>query len=352
MKTTTAGAGIVRPLSTRWSSLARRPAFGSLLVTIAIFGFFALNAGDSGFLTSSGTAGWLNTAAELGIVAVPIALLMISGEFDLSIGSVVGASGILVAISTSQFGVPFEISIVMALILGLVTGLANGVLVIRTGMPSFIVTLATSFILLGIALGMSRLIASTSTVSLRVEGPTRELLAGKMGDFNASILWWVAISVLAIWVLARTPFGSWIYATGGNLDAARRAGVPTSRVKLILFCTTGVAASLLGVITAAQVNSGNAVSGQGFVFQAPIVAVIGGILLTGGYGSVIGVCFGAAIYGIVSIGLFYTGWNTDWAPTFIGALLVLAVLGNNMIRRFALSEKRAVPTMPKVGGRA
>lgn len=319
--------------------LVRRPEFGSLVVTIAMLGFFAINAGSNGFMTASGVSGWLNTAAELGIVAVPIALLMISGEFDLSIGSVVGASGILVAISTGQFGLPVELSVVMAIALGVLVGLANGVLVNRTGMPSFIVTLAANFFLLGVALGLSRLLASTTTVSIRFEGFMHELFAGKVGDFNVSIIWWIALALVAAWTLSRTPFGGWIYATGGNVDAARRAGVPTARVKLILFATSGGAAALLGVITAAQVNAGNAVSGQGFVFQAPIVAVIGGVLLTGGYGSVLGVCFGSAIFGIVSIGLFYTGWNTDWAPAFIGALLVLAVLGNTLIRKLALADR-------------
>lgn len=326
-------------VATLLGRLARRPEFGSLAVTVAMLAFFGAVAGRNGFLASSGSAGWLNTAAELGIVAVPIALLMIAGEFDLSIGSVVGSAGILVAITSGKYGVPVEISVAMALVLGVLVGLANGLLVNRTGMPSFIVTLAANFFLLGTALGLSRLIASTSTVSIRFEGFTHDLFAGKIGDFNVSILWWIGIALLGVWILGRTPFGSWVYATGGNLDAARRAGVPTARVKLILFASSGGAAALLGVITAAQVNAGNAVSGQGFVFQAPIVAVIGGVLLTGGYGSILGVCFGAAIYGIVSIGLFYTGWNTDWAPALIGALLVLAVLGNTYIRKAALTDR-------------
>ncbi|WP_018157587.1 ABC transporter permease [Demetria terragena] len=319
--------------------IVRRPEFGSALVTIAMIVFFAVVAGGGGFLSTSGTAGWLNTAAELGIVAVPIALLMISGEFDLSIGSTVGASGILVAISTGQFGLPIGVSVVLALLLGGAVGLLNGLLVNKTGMPSFIVTLAANFFLLGIALGLARRVASTSTVSVVFDGPAHGIFAGKLGDFNASIFWWMAIAVVAAWILGKKPFGSWIYATGGSADSARRAGVPTARVKLLLFVTSGVAAALLGVITAAQDNAGNAVSGQGFVFQAPIVAVIGGVLLTGGYGSVLGVCFGAAIYGIVSIGLFYTGWNTDWAPAFIGVLLVLAVLANSYIREAALSNR-------------
>ena len=299
--------------------------------------FFGITGANAGFLSATGFAGWLNTAAELGIVAIPIALLMIAGEFDLSIGSVVGASGILVAILSGQFGLPTWLTAVVAIVMGLLVGAFNGFVVNRTGMPSFIVTLAANFILLGLALGISRLVASTTTVSITVDGPVGAILGGSLAGFNVAILWWLVIAAVATWVLTRTPFGSWIFATGGNVEAARRAGVPTRRVKLSLFAISGGAAALLGVITAAEVNSGNAVSGQGFVFQAPVAAVIGGVLLTGGYGSVIGACLGAAIYGIVSIGLFYTGWDTDWTSAFIGALLLLAVLGNNTIRKFALS---------------
>jgi simple sugar transport system permease protein len=146
------------------------------------------------------------------------------------------------------------------------------------------------------------------------------------------------ICLAAAWVLRRTPFGAWIYATGGNTDSARRAGVPTSRVKLILFVATAAASALCGVIQTAEFNSGNAASGQGFVFQAPIVAVIGGILLTGGYGSVIGATLGTITYGIVNIGLFYTGWSTDWTTAIVGILLVLAVIGNHAIHKLALTR--------------
>jgi simple sugar transport system permease protein len=118
----------------------------------------------------------------------------------------------------------------------------------------------------------------------------------------------------------------------------RRAGVPTARLKLILFVATATASALCGVIQTAEFNSGNAVSGQGFVFQAPIVAVIGGILLSGGYGSVIGAALATLTFGIVGVGLSYTGWGTDWTIAVIGVLLVLAVIGNNAIRNLALAR--------------
>ena len=152
-----------------------------------------------------------------------------------------------------------------------------------------------------------------------------------------SIFWWVAVSLVAAFILGRTTFGNWVYATGGNLVAARGAGVPVERVKVILFICAGAAAAFIGVLQGIEWNSGNSTYGQGYVFQAPIVAVIGGVLLGGGYGSVTGIFIGTAIFGVISTGIFYTGWSTDWIQLFLGVLLGAAVLANSYVRHFATS---------------
>ena len=144
-------------------------------------------------------------------------------------------------------------------------------------------------------------------------GPSR-CSRTKWNFFNVSILWWLLAALLAAWVLRQTRFGNWIFATGGNADAARRAGVPVNWVKLILFIWTAVSAAFVGIMSAVMYNQGNAAQGQGYVFQTAIAAVIGGVLLQGGFGSVTGIVLGCIIYGIVSLGLFYTGWPTDWLP--------------------------------------
>lgn len=325
----------------RLGRLLGKSWFGPLLAALLMFAFFAVTGGSKGFLSLSGTAGWLNTAAELGIIAIPVGLLMISGEFDLSTGSVVGAASIIVAVGTGFYGLPIALTAGVALILGLIVGCFNALLVNATRLPSFIVTLASNFLLAGSALGLSRLIAGSSNVSLKDAGWLEPVLAGKLAGFNISILWWAIAALLAAWVLQQTRFGNWIFATGGNLDGARRAGVPVSRVKLLLFIWTSVSAAFVGILQAVAYNSGNAVSGQGYVFQTAIAAVIGGVLLTGGFGSVPGIVCGTMIYGIVSLGLFYTGWPTDWLATFIGALLVVAVLTNNVLREAALRRGRS-----------
>ncbi len=311
---------------------------GPAIAAIVIYVFFVIVGGASGFLSIPGTAGWLNTAAELGIIAVPIGLLMIAGEFDLSTGSVVGAAAIIVALGTGFYGLPVALTMSMALVMGIAVGCFNALLVSVTRLPSFIVTLASNFILAGTSLGLSRLISGSSNVSLKDAGWAEAVFGSKWMFFNVAVLWYAVAIVIAAWVLKQTPFGNWIFATGGNVDAARRAGVPVARVKLILFIWTAVSSAFVGVMSAIMYNQGNAAQGQGYVFQSAIAAVIGGVLLQGGFGSVTGIVLGTFIYGIVSLGLFYTGWPTDWLATFIGALLVIAVLTNNFVRELALNR--------------
>jgi simple sugar transport system permease protein len=331
---------VASPRSSIIERLLQVAWIGPASAAIIIYVFFVIVGGASGFFSLAGTAGWMNTAAELGIIAIPVGLLMISGEFDLSTGSVVGASAIIVALGSGFYGLPVAYTISLALALGVGVGCFNAFLVNSTKLPSFIVTLATNFILAGTSLGLSRLISGSSNVSFKDGDWAEPLLASKFFGFNVSVLWWIAAALLAAWVLRQTRFGNWILATGGNADAARRAGVPVSRVKLILFIWTAVSAAFVGIMSATMYNQGNAAQGQGYVFQTAIAAVIGGVLLQGGFGSVTGIVLGCVIYGIVSLGLFYTGWPTDWLQTFIGALLVLAVLTNNVIRNAALNRGR------------
>jgi simple sugar transport system permease protein len=314
----------------------RAPEFGAAAAAIVLYAFFAIQTAGNGFTTIDGTANWLSTASQLGIIAVPIGLLMIAGEFDLSIGSMVGAASITMGIVCGFYGEPLLVGIAVAMAIAIVTGIVNGLLVTHTTIPSFIVTLATNLILVGLGLAISRSLTETTQVSFTPEGAVADVLGGQVGKFDTSILWWLAILVIAAWVLTKHRFGNWILATGGHSENARRAGVPTVRVKLALFVCSAVAAALVGVIQAIQFDGGDAVTGQGYVFQAPIVVVIGGVLLAGGYGTIVGVVLGTLIYGFVNAGLFYTGWDTDYLSVIIGVLMVITVLMNNFVRHVAL----------------
>ena len=322
--------------------LLTRPELAAVAGSILVFLFFAITAGDSGFHTAGGTASYLEVAAQLGIVAVPVSLLMISGEFDLSVGSMVGAAGMIIAISTVEYELPLLAGVVIAFAVALLVGLINGYLVIRTGLPSFIVTLGMLFALRGLTIGFSRLLTARTQIGLSgavSDSPLKPLFAGSVGNFSVSIVWWLFLALVGTYVLQRTVFGNWIFGAGGDPNAARNVGVPVNRVKVTLFVCTALSAALLATIQVLDAGSADVLRGELLELQAIAAAVIGGVLLTGGYGSVVGALFGALIFGMVQQGIFFTGVNTDWFQVFVGVMLLLAVVFNNFIRRRAAEAR-------------
>jgi simple sugar transport system permease protein len=333
--------------STLWQRLISRPELGAAAGMLVVWGFFALVAGGRGFLTLGGTATYLEVSAELGILAVAVALLMIGGEFDLSVGSIIGASGMLMTILAIEYGWPLGAALLAVLAFAVCTGFFNGYLVIRTGLPSFIVTLATLFIFRGATIGLTRLITGRTQVGGLNEAAGYEWAYAALASditlagtgFPVSIVWWLGLAGAGAWLLRRTPFGNWIYGAGGDPDAARNTGVPVKRVKITLFILTAVAASLVGVIQAVSFSGADVLRGELREFFAIIVVVIGGTLLTGGYGTVIGAVFGALIFGMVRQGIVFTGVDADWFQVFLGAMLLIAVLVNNWVRRHAMENR-------------
>jgi simple sugar transport system permease protein len=286
----------------------------------------------------------LNAAAPLGILAVAVCLLMIAGEFDLSVGSIIGVAGMTILLLTRHAGWSLWPAIGLALLLSLAIGLANGFLVVRTGLPSFIVTLGTLFVFRGLTIAVSRALTRRTQLGGLDEVPgyesARILFAGEpAGLFRAAILWWLGIAVVATWVLLRTRWGNWIYAAGGGPESARKLGVPVSRVKIGLFMTTAAAACLVAVTQVVRFTGADALRGEQQEFRAIIAAVIGGTLLTGGYGSAAGAVLGALIFGMVQQGIVITGVDADWFQVFLGVMLVIAVLVNDYVRRH-LTEAR------------
>jgi simple sugar transport system permease protein len=323
----------------RWLT---RPELAAVAGAILVFLFFAVVAGDSGFLTSGGAASYLEVAAQLGIVAVPVAMLMIAGEFDLSVGSMVGAAGMIIAITTTEYGWPLLAGILLAFAVAAAVGFLNGYLVIRTGLPSFIVTLGMLFALRGLTIGFARLLTGRTQIGLSdaVSGnPLTSFFAGSIGNFSVAIIWWLVLAVLGTYVLQRTVFGNWIFGSGGDPNAARNVGVPVNRVKTILFMCTALSAALLATIQVLDAGSADVLRGTLLELQAIAASVIGGVLLTGGYGSVVGAVFGALIFGMVQQGIFFTGVSTDWFQVFVGVMLLIAVVFNNFIRRRAAEAR-------------
>jgi len=321
------------------SVLLARPEIGAIIGAVLVWVVFVVWAGDNGFLTLNGTATYLEVAAQVGIVASAVALLMIAGEFDLSVGSVIGAAGMVVAVSIGVLGLPVWLSVLLAFAFALVIGFLNGYLVVKTRLPSFIVTLGMLFILRGLTIGITRAITGRTQVG-GLAGPVEQdpiawIFTAEFGPFPISILWWIGLALLATFILLRTSFGNWIFGVGGSAIAARNVGVPVSRVKIILFMGTAASAALLAVIQVLEAGSGDVLRGSDKEFEAIITAVIGGTLLTGGYGSAIGAVFGALTLGMTRQGIVFAGIPGDWYLAFLGVLLLAAVIVNNYIRQRA-----------------
>lgn len=321
-----------------------RPEMGALAGSIAVWVFFAVVAGRSGFLTLAGAATYLQVAAELGILAIAVALLMIAGEFDLSIGSILGATGMIVAVLSAQYNWSLWLAMLAAMAFALAIGFLNGYMVRRTGLPSFIVTLATLYIVRGATIASTRLVTGRTQIGGLGQLPgydmAKTIFASSVtvggAQFSISILWWIIIAIIATWILLRTPFGNWIYGCGGNEQAARNVGVPVDRVKILLFMGTAAAACLVAIIQAVAFTGSDVLRGEGQEFFAIIAVVIGGTLLTGGYGSAIGAVLGALIFGMVRQGIVFARIDADWFQVVLGFMLLSAVLVNRFVRERAM----------------
>ena len=317
-------------------AITRRPEFGALLGTLAVYIFFTFFGGEQ-FIAIGGSASWLNIAAELGIVALPVALVMIAGDLDLSVGSTLAAAGVTQAVLCGFYGLPSIVGLVAALGLGIIIGFANGLIVTKTNLPSFVVTLAISFATVGLTLGITRLLTGTVSVDVQSEPWLKQLLGTLMFEnFESAIVIWIGIALIISWILYKTKYGNWIFAIGGDMVSAKATGIPVEKVRIWLFVGSSFGAALVGVIQTTLYDSAQVAAGSSFVFNSIIAVVVGGVLLTGGYGSTIGVVLGTCTYAIVNQGIYYTGWDSDWASLILGILLLIAVLTNNTFRRMAL----------------
>ncbi|MBA2756009.1 MAG: ABC transporter permease [Chloroflexi bacterium] len=325
------------PLSQR---LLARPGAGAVLITIFVWLVFAgisIVTGSRTFLTLEGTLSYLDVAAQVGIVATSVALLMIAGEFDLSIGSLVGFAGIVIGIGVTEMGMPVWAAILTSLVLTTLLGVVNGIIVVRTGLPSFIVTLATLFIIRGLTIVLTAEVTNITFISIDrtvIENdPIAWLFNWSSGNLKVSVFWWLLIGAIGAYLLAKTRFGNWVTGVGGSPAAARTLGVPVARVKVALFALTAFSAAILATIQSMTFYSADVLRGRGIELDAITTAVIGGSLLTGGYGSVIGAAIGALSLGMARIGIVFANINADWYTIAIGTLLLVAVVLNNGIRR-------------------
>ena len=373
--------------------MIRRPEIGSFIVMIIIILALGLASEGKAF-NALGLKNNIAIIAQLGIIAVGAGLLMIAGEFDLSIGPMIAFAGMSMAIML-KWGLPFGLgeatpftafAITMCMTLGF--GWLIGTIVVRSGLSSFIVTLAFWFFLRGLTEVSFRLINQNTNVSGLPDFKKESWFAEQMGGevfgwlydawywigqkiaagveftagmtkdekidlinylsflninrkmeqwvtgFDARLLWFIVIAGVAWYVLAKTQIGNWIYATGDNKESARANGVPVNRVKVGLFMFSAFCATIFAACQVFDTNSSDAAKGMFKELEAIAIAVVGGILMTGGFGSIVGVVFGAVTFGLVANAVFFIPWiDGAWFRVFVGTVLLAAVFANERIRK-------------------
>ena len=328
----------------RRSLLARlfsRPEAGALAGAIVIYIFFFIIAPP--FRSANSLSTILYVSSTYGLMATPIALLMIGGEFDLSAGVAVTTAALTASLFSFEFTTNVWVGVVVALGVALLVGFINGWIVVKTGIPSFLVTLGTFFMLEGLNLALTRTItnqvASPDISTLQGFNSAKSVFASSFEiggvSVNITVIYWIVFVLIATWILLRTRIGNWIFSVGGNAPSARAVGVPVARMKIGLFMAVGFMAWFTGMHTLMLFNTIQSGQGVGNEFVYIIAAVVGGCLLTGGYGSAVGAAIGAFIFGMTNQGIVYAGWDPDWFTFFLGALLLGAILLNTYIRRRA-----------------
>jgi len=320
------------------STLLRRPAAASILSLFGVLVFYVVFGGVE-FGKLMGAASWVNYAARIGIVALPVALLMISGEIDISIGAMIPAGAMTTAIISGYYELPIVFGILGALAIGVLVGLFNGFLAVRTTVPTLIITLGTLVAMQGIVLAGSKLLTGAASVPLTAPGWAKtvfgDLLFG--GNHQVVILWWILFSVVFWFIMHQTKYGNWIFAIGGDKVSARNAGIPVDRITILLFVGTATAASFVGMSHAILFNSAQVSGGMNDIFNIIVSVVVGGVLLTGGFGSIPGVFVGTLTFAIVNKGIDFTEIDRNWSNLIIGVMLLVAVAMNETFRKKALS---------------
>ena len=330
------------------SNLLRRPAAASVLSLIGVLVFYVIFGGvDLGKLLNA--ASWLNYAARIGIVALPVGLLMISGEIDISIGAMIPAGAMTTAIISGHYELPMIFGILGALGIGVIVGTINGVLAVRTNVPTLIITLATLVGMQGVVLAGSKLLTGSASVPLTAPDWAKSIFGQLIfgGSHQVVIVWWVILAVVFWFVLHQSRYGNWIFAMGGDKESARNAGIPVGRMTVVLFVLTATSASFVGMCHAILFNSAQVSGGMNDIFNIIASVVVGGVLLAGGYGSVPGIFVGALTFAIVNKGIDFTAIDRNWSNLIIGVMLLTAVAMNESFRKVAFSVVAGKPIKPR-----
>ena len=328
-------------------SLFYRPSAAAVVALLSVTVFYIFAGVEFGKLM--GAASWVNYAARIGIVALPVCLLMVAGEIDISIGAMIPAGAMTTAIISGHFELPMIFGIIGALSVGVIVGVINGILAIRTNVPTLIITLATLVGMQGVVLAGSKLLTGSASVPLNAPDWAKTLFGQLIfgGSHQVIIIWWVVLAVVFWFFLHLSKYGNWIFAMGGDKESARNAGIPVNRMTVLLFVLTSTSAAFVGMCHAILFNYAQVSGGMNDIFNIIVSVVVGGVLLTGGFGTVFGVFVGTLTFAVVNKGIDFTSIDRNWANLIIGVMLLIAVAMNESFRAFALrasvGKKGATP---------
>jgi simple sugar transport system permease protein len=301
---------------------------GALSGLLIVMGIFALLSDK--FFTADNMVGIFTMTSELGIIAIGVTFLMISGEFDLSVGSVFAEAPMLGALIGNS-GLPLMLGFAVGLIAAALIGLVNGLIVTRSGIPSFIVTLGAMMFYRGVLLAVS---GGFQIMYFGDERYFLDLLGGRiLFGMRASGVWFIIVTIIFSIILKNTKYGNHVFAVGGNVGTAKAMGINTRQVKILNFVICSTMAGLAGFTMFGRFSSVDPTAGNLLELEAIAASVIGGTLLTGGYGSIVGAFIGAFLMGVMRSGLILAGAPSYWYKGFIGVVLVISVITNTKIRK-------------------
>jgi simple sugar transport system permease protein len=308
-----------------WNNFLVRPEMGVTVGLIVVWSIFYILSPK--FLWAANIGSICTVAAEMGIIAVGMAFLQISGETDLSVGSVYVFVPTIMIQCAQAFHLPVFAGFLIAMVFAAFVGFVNATITLRFRLPSFIVTLSTMMLLSGLLLAITGgFISQVSDEKLWFS-----ILARRIGDFRVSFLWMLAIVAVFHFMLSSTTYGNWVLATGGNETIARKMGINTLRVKMTNFMLSSVLAGFAGCVSAARVYSVNPSVGFDLMFDAMASGIIGGCLLSGGRGSIIGTLLGVLLLSSVNSGLILAGASPYWYRAFVGAIILVVVIINLLV---------------------
>ena len=337
MTDTTSTSADDAPSGFSLGDLMRSPAAGAFMGFVAVFIVFSIFGFSRNFLSLPGVTTWINFASIIGMIAIPVGFLMIAGELDISTGAVLPAAAMTVAIVSGHYQMPVLVGIIAALCVGAFVGFVNGFIVTRTQVPSFIVTLATLFAVAGLTLFLSITFINNTNTFYHAPDWAKGVFGGKVLGFNSSVFWWLGLVSVFYYFLHMSPKGSWVFALGGDQESARNAGIPVRRLKIGLFMMCSTSTAFAGVLQAIQFNAATSQANFSLIFNTIISVVVGGVLLTGGFGTVVGIVFGVLTLSIVTQAIGFTDIDRNLSFLIIGVMLLIAVLLNDTFRNLATS---------------